>query len=134
MRRILNSLIFFTFLILFTSCSKDNPEFIVGQWQVIERFDNGNEIDLTQCDPFIIREFGNDGSLRSFIINENDIPSGVICGITPSNLFTWEKEDENNYIARHSTNALLSINYRIEGNHLFARFYPGLFSATYSRR
>jgi len=122
----------FVFLLL-TSCSKDDSEFIVGQWQVTARFESQIEVDLYQCDPFIIYEFNDDFSMRSFTINEGEIPGGVICGLFPLNTYTWEKVDDNMYVSNHVNTPDLTIFYTIENGKMFVDYATHI-TAVYSRR
>jgi len=119
--------------ILLTSCSKDDSEFIVGQWQVTARFESQIEVELYQCDPFIIYEFNDDFSMRSFTINEGEIPGGVICGLFPPNTYKWEKVDDNMYVSNHVNTPDLTIFYTVESGKLLVDYGTHI-TAVYSRR
>ena len=118
--------------ILLTSCSKDDSEFIVGQWKVTARFESQTQVELNECDEFVIYEFSEDFSMWSFIINDSEIPDGIICGIFPPNIYEWEKVDEDMYITKHKISPNLTISYKVENGKLLVD-YSNNNSAIYSR-
>ncbi|WP_140487768.1 hypothetical protein [Flavobacterium sp. GSA192] len=96
----MRKIIFLPILIFLLGCSNnddENNEFIVGKWKVVKRYDSGIETDLSSCDPFYIYDFGADFSVETYVVNKNEVPQNVLCGVYFSGMFSWVKIDENTY-------------------------------------
>ena len=96
----MRKIIFLPILIFLLGCSNNNDEdneFIVGKWKVVKRYDAGVETNLSPCDPFCIYDFGADFSVETYVVNKNQVPPNVICGVYFPGMYSWVKIDENTY-------------------------------------
>lgn len=83
------------------SDSDSNSDFIVGKWIAIKNFESGVEVDLNVCAFFVVYEFNSDFSLSTILINENQIPENVFCGIYDFEYYKWKKIDDDKYGVFH---------------------------------
>ena len=119
--------IIFPILIILFNCSNNDDssesEFIVGKWKVIQRFESNVEIELNNCDPFVVHEFNSDFSMRTYTINESQIPPNTACGVYPLGWHEWNKIGENLYESRNlNLPDLLITEYKKEGEYLFLEY------------
>ena len=125
----MKKVLFFVLIsIVLSSCSSSddnntsNSEFIVGLWKITQRIENGNEVELTQCDPVIIHEFRFDNSMKS---SQTSIIPGVVCGVYDLGIYAWEIIEDGHYARKHISSNDYSINYYREGSQLRAVYANG---------
>lgn len=99
--------IFFYFLIvsILFSCSSDNnsnSEFAIGKWKVTKRVVDGQAIELSECDLKVIYKFRDDFVLESYLDDNINIPTNVLCVIWVDFLYKWTIIEENKYGQTHA--------------------------------
>ena len=118
----MKNVILLLFSIILFSCSSDddsNSEFIVGKWVATKIFESGVEVDLNVCNQNTVFEFYSDSTLRNYLINEDQIPQNVLCGLLPSDYYEWKIMDDNKYGINHvNFPENINITFTRNGNYL----------------
>lgn len=97
MKKFIYLLVFTIATGLFISCNKDNdsPDPLVGKWELIQSFDNGEESQI-ECYDYVIVEFKADGTYWveyfDYDANNNCNSQGV------SEIGSWKNQNTNVYI------------------------------------
>lgn len=85
-----------------TNCSSDNDNTtesidpIIGEWKLIQKTENGEQITISNCESLDVIEFLNDGSIKDtyFEPNQNNAND---CVEFVDNSGEWEKTTETEY-------------------------------------
>lgn len=89
-------------VLISVSCSKDDTEktdAIVGQWEYVKHYINGEEFVYPNCSP-TKSQYTNNGRIiqTEYLTN----PSGE-CEANTSSVLTWQKSGENGYTITNQT-------------------------------
>ncbi len=105
-----------TFMALILSCSSDddsNTDNIVGQWQMIERYESDVEVEVG-CSQYYYSEFKSNNQLSADYINFDNTPAE--CTTVTFEILLWRKSG-NDYEIYVNPDEIISVAY-FDGDNL----------------